>query len=181
MSMATVVAGPITFEEFERLPDDPENPGKRELLDGEVVQLPPADLVHMSIAEDLQYILRRHFETSGTPPNLGRVHIEMGYQLGDRSWFIPDVSIAHHDQAHGKYLEGAPALAVEVISESNRAEDIQQKVQIYLNGGSIEVWVIYPKTRSVMVHRPGIAREFTDTLTSELLPGWSIELSSLLA
>jgi Uma2 family endonuclease len=38
----------LTFEEFEQLPDQP---GKRELVRGEVIELPPAKLEHNRIAD----------------------------------------------------------------------------------------------------------------------------------
>ena len=47
----------MTFEEFERLPDQP---GKRELLEGELSELPPAELEHNNIAHQIGY-----FETIG--------------------------------------------------------------------------------------------------------------------
>ena len=40
----------LTFEEFERLPDQP---GKRELLDGELIELPPAERNHNQIAQTI--------------------------------------------------------------------------------------------------------------------------------
>ena len=41
----TVGTSLMTFEEFERLPE-PEQPGKCELLEGELIQLPPAKKKH---------------------------------------------------------------------------------------------------------------------------------------
>lgn len=42
----------------------------------------------------------------------------MGYRLAD-SWVQPDVSVTNEGQTVGKYLEGAPAIAIEVVSPSN--------------------------------------------------------------
>ena len=44
----------LTFEEFERLPDQP---GKRELLEGELIELPPAELIHNRIAHRIWRLL----------------------------------------------------------------------------------------------------------------------------
>src|SRR5258707_15718654 len=102
----------LTFEEFERLPDEP---GKLELLDGELFHEPPAKLKHMQIAELLFQILKQTTLAAD-------VHIEMGYKIGRNAWLQPDVSIAHPNQASGEYLEGAPLFAIEVISDSNSAQ-----------------------------------------------------------
>src|SRR5262244_2144484 len=91
----------LTFEEFEQLPD---KPGKSELLDGELIQLPPAKLRHADLAQNL-FLLVLEFVKSGTFPHLGDVNIHYGYKLGPRSWIQPDVSITHPNQARGRYLE----------------------------------------------------------------------------
>ena len=43
-------------------------------------------------------------------------------------------------------MEGAPALAIEIVSASNRADQMAREVKKYLAGGGIEVWVAYPKS-----------------------------------
>ncbi len=50
---------------------------------------------------------------------------------------------------------GAPDLAVEVLSPSNRFGDILAKVAEYLAAGVRLVWVVDPAARSVTVFRPG--------------------------
>jgi len=155
--MPTAVAL-VTFEDLERLPDEP---GKTELLDGEVIQMPPAFLPHNILSEDLFLLLRQMVKTltsGGTARGLGKVHHEMGYKIGKGpdSWLIPDVSITHQDQsASEKYYEGAPLIAIEIISESNTARYVDRKTKKYLANGSQEVWVLYPKTRRVLTHYAG--------------------------
>jgi Uma2 family endonuclease len=105
--------------------------------------------------------------------------MEFGYKIGATAWLQPDVSIEFAGQTENDYLEGPPALAVEVISESNRAEDMNRKVKKYLANGAIEVWVAYPKTRCIWVFRQGYAKEFCGELRSELFPGMTIDLDSL--
>ncbi|PWU01686.1 MAG: hypothetical protein C5B51_22360 [Terriglobia bacterium] len=163
----------LTFEEFERLPDEP---GKAELLDGELICLPPAKMKHMMIVYRLSDLLKPMVEAG-----LGQVCIEMGYKLGQRVWLQPDLSISHLHQPSNDYFEGAPALAVEVISESNTAEKMNRKVKTYLANGGLEVWVIYPKTQSVIVFREGHIEEFQDALRSSLFPGREIDLKQLFA
>jgi Uma2 family endonuclease len=155
--MPTAVAL-VTFEDLERLPDEP---GKTELLDGEVIQMPPAFLPHNILSEDLFLLLRQMVKTlrsDGTTRGLGNVHHEMGYKIGKGpdSWLVPDVSIAHRDQAASdKYYEGAPLIAIEIISESNTARYVDRKIKKYLANGSQEAWVLYPKTRRVLTHFAG--------------------------
>jgi len=166
----------LTFAEFEQLPDEP---GKLELLDGELIRLPPSRTRNMRIAERLYEVLRQELDRASGSFRLGFVHMEFGYKIGANAWLQPDVSIEYEGQTENDYLEDAPALAVEVISESNRADQMDRKVKKYLSGGAIEVWVVYPKTQCVWIFRQGQAEEFRGVLRSEIIPGLTIDLTSL--
>jgi Uma2 family endonuclease len=168
----------LTFEEFEQMPE-PDEPVKEELLDGEFIQMPPPFFDHVVIAHWLHELLKPTLSGPDRPTGLGRVYIETGYKIGSNSGLTPDVSVTHARQPRDKYLEGAPALAVEIVSESNTAERMDRKVKKYLSNGGIEVWVVYPKTQCVWVFRQGRAEEFLGELTSELFPGLTIDLNSL--
>jgi Uma2 family endonuclease len=168
----------LTFEEFEQMPSEP---GKTELLDGELIQLPPAKKSHVKLAHRLRDTLHPIVENAGADSGLGEVNLEMGYKFGPKTWLVPDVSIEHAGQPGDEYLEGAPLLAVEVISESNRADQMDRKIKIYLADGGIEVWVVYPKTQCVWVFREGHAQEFRGTLRSQIAGGLEIDLDQLFA
>jgi Uma2 family endonuclease len=168
----------LTFEDFEQLPSEP---GKMELLDGELIHLPPAKLRHMNITHWLLYFLKPLVDQAGPASSLGKVYMETGYKMGAKTWLQPDVSITHAGQPEGDYLEGAPALAIEVISPSNRADQMDKKVKTYLANGGKEVWVVYPGTRCVWVYRLGQATEFREVLHSEIIQGLRIDLAQLFA
>jgi Uma2 family endonuclease len=180
MAVMGTTTARITFEEFESMP---EKPGKQELLDGELIELPPAKKKHNEIAENLYDVLRnvlRELHRQNECGSLGRVHHEMGYKLGSHGYLQPDVSITHRDQPSGDYFEGAPALAVEVMSESNRASDMDIKVQMLLSQGAVEVWLVFPNTRRVWVyHGATSAKVYSQILSTDLLPGAVIELSEI--
>lgn len=133
----------ISNADFEQMPD---YPGKQELFEGELISLPPAKLPHSRIAQNILDILRGVF---------GRrdVFIEAGYQLTKNMWLVPDVSAAWPDQAiENDYLQFAPLIAVEIVSRGNTAEEVNGKTVAYLQHGASEVWIVYPRTRSVVVH-----------------------------
>jgi Uma2 family endonuclease len=161
----------MTFEEFERLPDEA---GKLELLDGESFHLPPAKLKHLDIAHRLYDLLKQ--AARGYV-----VYMEGGYKMGTMNWLVPDVSVVRPGQPRGEYLEEAPLLAIEVISESNSAEFMDRKVKKYLANGGVEVWLVYPRTRCVWVFREGHAQEFRGSLESAIIPGLKVDLEQLFA
>ena len=52
------------------------------------------------------------------------------------------------------FLDAVPDLVVEVVSPSDRAGDVLDKAASWLAAGTAVVWVVYPRQRTVAVHRP---------------------------
>lgn len=116
---------------------------------------------------------------------LGIVLEEMDFRLNSDTVRNPDVAFvtaAHvaNIDLDTSPIEGAPALAIEVISPSNSAEDMAKKTQQYLRTGSTAVWIFYPKLRMVEVHSTfGVSRVREPEMLTEatLLPGFSLSLA----
>ena len=180
MMPATAVAQ-LTFEEFERLADQP---GKLEILQGELIELPPALRTHNQIARRIFRSLDKLL-TESKPDTwtmaLGDTYQQMGYKFIGNTWLQPDVSVAHAGQEGDKYFANAPALAVEIISESNSAEQVNAKIDEYLRRGAFEVWVLYPRKRHMWVYRPdGTAEMFSATYRAALFGGASFSVPDFL-
>ena len=76
-NMGTVTTSLLTFEEFERLPIH-DQPGKRELLDGELIQLPVPELEHSEVAQHIFLLLRDAVDSAhgrGEAAEVGKVYI----------------------------------------------------------------------------------------------------------
>jgi Uma2 family endonuclease len=169
----------LTFEEFERLPD---RPGKQELLEGELIELPPATIKHDRRSHWIFKLLTRALEAAharGEGSELGEVFLETGYKLSRNTYVKPDVSVTHAGQSEGDHLEGAPAIAIEVISPSNKAEDMETKTELYFRHGGREVWRFYPKTQHVEVRVGTSARIERETVTTPLLPGFALNIAEV--
>ncbi len=76
-----------------------------------------------------------------------------------------------------------PDLAVEVVSESNGANEIIVKVNDYFRTGSQLVWVVYPVVRQVYVYQSAtdvrILAEKDDLDGREVIPGFRLPLTRL--
>lgn len=87
------------------------------------------------------------------------------------------------DQPKTGFFEGAPDLAVEVISPSETVDDVENKVIDYLEAGTTAVWLIYPRTQTLTIYRSLTNVEIltiADTLTGgDLLPGFSVSLKEI--
>jgi Uma2 family endonuclease len=169
----------LTFEQFEQLHDDGL---KHELLQGEHIVLPPPKFDHNSLQHRLLFLLHPYVEKR----RLGEVRVEAGFRLSADTWLQPDVSFIRAAQIREPrprgYLEGSPAVAIEIASESNTAAQLDRKMEQYFAHGSEEVWIIYPETRKIRIHFPdGSSRTAAGELTSTVFPGWSAPLAAIFA
>ena len=165
------------------------NDGRYELVRGEVIELAPANDEHSEIAVNIGTAFNMHSRQYG----FGRAGVETGYILlsGPDTVRGPDVSFRLVPRSGRRqrvgFLAGAPDIAVEAVSPSNTASEIERKVGEYLAAGSQRVWVVYPATRRtarrVTIHRPdGVTVTYTgnDVITDEeLMPGFSLPLSEI--
>jgi Uma2 family endonuclease len=181
--MSAVTYQLLTAEEFWLLRDADK---RRALVRGEVVESMPPGGKHGAIASELNAQLRVWAKQGSR----GYVGVESGFILARNpdSVRAPDVSYvrADHIPATGipeAFWELAPDLAVEVVSPSESAEEVRDKVREYLDAGTALVWVIYPRSREVIVHTPdGLAKTYNsnDRLTNiDLLPNFTCAVSSL--
>ena len=82
-----------------------------------------------------------------------------------------------------RYIPGAPDLAVEILSPSNRSAEIHAKVADYLAAGARLCWVVDPEQRRVAVYREILSPKYlapADMLDGgDVLPGLEIKVGSL--
>ena len=172
----------VTFEEFEQVEFGADDV---ELLKGEIIRLPPPahdhNLICKKLFKKLDAMVER-LRDSNSAFQLGEVYVEAGYLLSTqpKSWLQPDVSLAHPNQAVDRYCLGAPLIAFEIISDSDRARNIQEKIAAYLACGSAEVWAFFPRKRHALVHdATGGSRTETEAFRTPLLPGVEISFSDI--
>jgi Uma2 family endonuclease len=171
----------LSWAAFEQLPDDGMH---REVIQGELIVLPPPKSRHSLIANQTFKALLVLEQRAG-----GRLLLEAGYKLSQDppTWIQPDVSFlrAEHVRATEPdgYFTGAPDLAIEIVSPSDSARDLDRKVEALLAGGGQQVWVVYPDSRNVHVFlrdRTSRIRSIGDTLSiPDLLPGLELPVAKL--
>jgi Uma2 family endonuclease len=80
-------------------------------------------------------------------------------------------------------IDGAPVLAVEILSPNDTIEEINEKIDAYLAAGVPLVWIIDPYRRTVTSHRPDAEPalfNIRQELTAEPhLPGFAAEVRRL--
>ena len=174
----------MSIEEYERLPDEGV---QHELDEGELVTMPPPKYRHSRIARNIGRPLENFVE----PQGLGEIHFEAGFMLQPEPPTVrqPDVAFIRADRTRvadlDRYLEGAPDLAVEIVSPSDSMVDVDRKVEQYLAAGSTLVWVVMPKHERIRIFRAdgtSVVLHRGETLDApELFPGWSMPVDQIFA
>lgn len=169
----------ITFDDYLNLPS--QEGTTYELDEGELLMEPSPALRHnvirQRIAARLTDFVRSH--------HLGIVVEEMDFRLGPDIVRNPDVAfitVGHLEKIDPDRspVDGAPALAIEVISQSNLAQDLMKKTHQYLAAGSQAVWLVYPVLRRVQIHDSTGIRDVGEPNAIEeerLFPGLKFSLS----
>jgi Uma2 family endonuclease len=133
--------------------------------------------------------LRRLIADYAEPRDLGATYgADTGFRIArdPDTVLAPDVAFVSRDrlpESQDGYYEGPPDLAVEVVSPNDRVRTVEDKAAAWLAAGARAVWVVWPNTRTVTVHRPGrkphTLRE-EDTLTGEdILPGFACPVAKV--
>ncbi len=174
----------LTADQFFRLYSHKD--GRYELVRGEVVEMAPVTRRHGRTASNIDTAFNNYARRRG----VGSAEVEVGYRVrsGPDTVRGPDVSFvlaAQEDEEEQDigFVPGAPDIAIEVVSPSNTAAELERKVAEYLAAGSLRVWVVYPVSRRVIVHHLGggaVTYSGDDVITDEgLLPGFSLPLSEI--
>lgn len=149
MPMATTTKR-WTLEELHSLPDDG---NKYELVRGELFVTPPPNQDHETIASRLTRILEPYVSAN----SLGFVYRPRAVFRFQGSEVEPDLMVRQPPRRPKEEWQDAPfpILIVEVLSDSTRRRDRNQKRDFYMDAGIAEYWIIDPDQRSISVIRTG--------------------------
>ncbi len=169
----------LTEEEFMRLPD---NGRKYELVCGEAKEVPAGFEHDTIVAKLIAYLVpktgKRGYITAS----------QAGFRMVSGNIRSPDVAFMLKERLpEGKppkgFAEGAPDLAIEVVSPSEQTPDILQKVGEYFESGAKQVWLLFPETQTVKVFTAPfevLTYHADDELTGgELLPDFRCKVREL--
>ena len=152
--MATMQSAATSLEAFLALPD--KEGVRRELDQGEVIEVGSPSAVHQILVITIGSILRQVFLST---TDSWRVAAGIGFKLSSEVIRHPDIFAARREtldgmaRVPGNYRVGAPELVVEVVSPTDAAEEIHRKTHQYLGAGAGSVWLVYAESRHVMVLR----------------------------
>lgn len=162
---------------------------RRELVNGEVVEMAPVGGIHGQVTLRIGRRLAEHVERHGGGEVLvGDVGFVLNLPTDPERVRAPDVAFVSSPRLPGGrlpqgFLVGAPDLAVEVLSPTDNPLEVQQKVRDYLEAGARLVWVMAPQAKTVTIYRVDgsarLLREHQDLEGEDVLPGLTISLAEV--
>jgi Uma2 family endonuclease len=171
-----------TEEEISNLPDNGYN---YEIVDGELVMSPKNNPEHSDICAEISMRMRLFAKEQ----KLGRVwESNVGFWMTNRNLRAPDVSFVSAARLNTvrplrSFFQGAPDLAVEVLSPSNTRFEIDQRLRDFFESGTRLAWVIDPISESAEVCHSAIDRQMVGPGAildgEDVLPGFQLPLAEL--
>ena len=184
--MATTTTRLMTVRELLAIPREDYRGYRYELIRGELTKTMSAGFAHgaqtVNIIGSLWTHVRQHdmgrvvtAETTfllETDPDHARIP-DIGFVRQERVSSLDEMTGAFH---------GAPDLAVEVISPTDRLTRVRAKTQDWLDHGTLMVIVVNPRNRTVQAHTADGVIELTeaDTLDGgDVVPGWRMPVADI--
>ena len=136
----------LTYADYAAIPDD----GRRyELRDGELSVMPAPGTTHQGVLRDLLVILHEHVKRG----RLGVVFpAAVDCIFSDTTVLQPDIVYVETGRAAivtERGIEGAPTLAIEILSPSTAGTDRTVKAGLYARFGVPWYWIVDPGASTV--------------------------------
>lgn len=143
-----------SYEEFLKLASDEKD--RYEYIDGEIYLLASPRTKHQYAVSELLAIFHERFRGDQCRPFVAPYDIRLKRKNREEPNVVqPDLMVIcdlddHLDERD--YYIGVPSLVVEVLSESTRSKDMVKKLDLYMESGVKEYWIVNPLNREVVIY-----------------------------
>ena len=141
----------ISYEDFLKLAKESEN--RYEYIDGEVYFLASPSFEHQNIIMEISNVMYNWFKGKKCRPLTAPFDITLTKD-DNKNIVQPDIVVicdTENINERGIYT-GIPTLTLEVLSESTRRKDMLKKLDLYLNSGIKEYWIVSPLSKEVYIY-----------------------------
>lgn len=168
----------ITVDEFDQLEEEE---FRYDLDEGALITMTRPRAMHARIERRLIVALQTYLDRNPVGEVFGA---DILFVLGPTTKRAPDVSVILRSFDPAREIQGAPELAIEILSPSNQGEAIRRKIAQYFAAQCRLVWVVDMEAHTVEVwtnpEDPNrILREGDALEAPELLPGFSLPVARL--
>jgi prevent-host-death family protein len=142
----------LSYEQFLKMVENSEL--RYEYIDGEVYLLASPAYNHQVSVSELFVIFYNWFKGKKCRPLTSPFDVTLTKNKDNINVVQPDIIIicdTDKIDASGKY-KGVPALVVEVLSGSTKTKDMVKKLNLYMQTGVREYWIVDPDKKEVTVY-----------------------------
>ena len=180
----------MSYEEFINLTEDIEE--RYEFIEGEIYLLASPGVNHQVIHSNLYKKLLLWFDGKkcqvfSAPFDVTLYNVE----TNSKNVVQPDLLVTcdHRETTNEKdrYM-GIPSLVIEIVSKHARSRDLVTKLNVYLEGGINEYWIIDPQKKQVLQYYFAdkqdcqlVVYRYQDILKSFHFEGLEIDVSEIFA
>jgi len=172
-----------TYADYATWPDEP----RFELINGEAFEMSAPSRAHQKISMTLSVQLGSYLRGKKCEVYAAPFDVRINYNKADNTVVQPDLLIICDLEKieNGKHCLGAPDMVIEIVSESTRRMDRVKKLNIYMEAGVREYWMVYPedKTVDVLILENGkyflTGYESDGIIPAQVLEGCKINLSDI--
>jgi prevent-host-death family protein len=142
----------MTYEEFIEFYENTED--RYEYIDGEVYLLASPRVTHQQVLGNLHILLHAWFRDKKCRPYLSPFDVTLKKGKNNMNVVQPDILVvcdSDNRNEKDKYT-GVPTLVVEILSQSTRRKDVIKKLDLYMQSGVREYWIVDYFNREVIVY-----------------------------
>ena len=147
--MALAQPNIFTEEDYYRLPEDM----RAELIDGQFYSQAAPSRTHQRILSDLHITIGQYIRSKGGSCEVYPAPFAVKLFEDDKTIVEPDISvICDPNKLTDKGCTGAPDWIIEIVSPGNPAHDYVRKLNLYLDAGVREYWIVDPMQGNIYVY-----------------------------
>ncbi|VEF49143.1 Uncharacterized protein conserved in cyanobacteria [Bacillus freudenreichii] len=178
-----------TFDDYLQLRE--ERAEYMEFSDGVIFMTPSPSTMHQRISSRLHAQLFHYLEDKDCEVFPAPFDVELqGAGLEGKHIVIPDLLVICDQDGlkENKYV-GAPELIIEILSPSNQAHDLVFKMNLYMQAGVKEYWIVNPMLQTIQTYQLDQDGQYRQsqvlrdkgTIESTELEGFNVNMETLFA
>ncbi|MBR1744260.1 MAG: Uma2 family endonuclease [Lachnospiraceae bacterium] len=172
-----------TEEDYYNTPDGV----RAELIDGELIyNMAPPSRIHQTILSELHLSIGNYIKAKKGGCHIYPAPFSVKLRQDKTNIVEPDLSIiCDKDKLTDKGCTGAPDWVIEITSPSNSSHDYVKKLNLYMDAGVREYWIIDPQEEKIVVYLleekqfKMTTYSFTDTIQVSIYDDLSIDFSEI--
>lgn len=149
MSQAIEQSAIYTEDDYYNLPKNI----RAELIDGQFYNLAAPNRIHQKISGELYIVISEYMKTKNGQCQVYYAPFAVKLLQDARTIVEPDISvICDPGKLTDRGCTGAPDWIIEISSPGNPGYDYVRKLNLYMNAGVREYWIVNPQKQTILVY-----------------------------